>query len=161
MPIRNTLRQPYEDKKRVRVTGPFTVESLSPHRFYSLDEEKPVTERTAQKESGEGQFETMILEHLRKSGVQNTIKGEKLKFDSLETIAGEYIQAAGEYTDADGKSRRVAVSIGPQYGTVGPDIVKEVPRSGTGVGYDILIVFGFAFDPHVSEKPNATANLRY
>ncbi|NLL90710.1 MAG: site-specific DNA-methyltransferase [Dehalococcoidales bacterium] len=152
--------QPYEDNKRVRVTGPFTVESLSPHRFISLDEERPAAERTAQKESSEGQFETMILEHLRKAGVQNTIKGEKLKFDSLETIAGEYIQAAGEYTDADGKSRRVAVSIGPQYGTVSPDMVKEAAKEAVqGVGYDILIVCGFAFDPHVSEEAKRYGKL--
>ncbi len=31
--------QPFEDRKRVRVTGRFTVESLSPHRV--LDEERP------------------------------------------------------------------------------------------------------------------------
>jgi len=152
--------QPYEDNKRVRVTGPFTVESLSPHRFISLDEEKPAAEKTAQKDSSEGQFETMILEHLKKAGVQNTIKGEKLKFDRLETIAGEYIQAAGEYTDADGKSRRVAVSIGPQYGTVGPDMVKEAAKEAVqGVGYDILIVCGFAFDPHVSEEAKRYGKL--
>ena len=50
-----------EDKKGVRVTGPFTVESLSPHRFVSLEEEKPAAEKTAKQESSEGQFEAMIL----------------------------------------------------------------------------------------------------
>jgi len=152
--------QPYEDNKRVRVTGPFTVESLSPHRFISLHEEKPATERTAQKERSEGQFESMILEHLKKAGIQNTIKGEKLKFDRLETFAGEYIQAEGDYTDIDGKTRRVAVSIGPQYGTVGPDMVKEAAKEAVqGVGFHVLIVCGFAFDPHVSEEAKRYGKL--
>ncbi|MBI4187934.1 MAG: site-specific DNA-methyltransferase, partial [Chloroflexi bacterium] len=152
--------QPYEDNKRVRVTGPFTVESLSPHRFVSLDEEKPEAERTARKENGEGEFESMILDNLKKAGVQNTVKGEKLNFDRLEPFAGEYLQAEGDYTDAQGKNRRVAVSIGPQYGTVGPDMVKEAAKEAVqGVGFDILVVCGFSFDPHVSEEAKRYGKL--
>ncbi|MBA7627613.1 hypothetical protein ES703_35080 [subsurface metagenome] len=152
--------QPYEDKKRVRVTGPFTVESLSPHRFISLDEERPATEKSAHQDADSAQFETMILEHLKKAGVQNTVKNERLKFDRLESYASEYIQATGEYTDKDGKTRRVAVCIGPQYGTVGPDLVKEAAKEAVkGVGFDLLIVCGFAFDPHVSEEAKRYGNL--
>jgi adenine-specific DNA-methyltransferase len=152
--------QPYEDNKRVRVTGPFTVESLSPHRFISLEEERPATEKSAHQDSTSGQFETMILDHLKKAGVQNTVKNERLKFDRLESYAGQYLQAAGEYTDKDGKSLRVAVSIGPQYGTVGPDMVKEAAKEAVqGVGYDLLIVCGFAFDPHVSEETKRYGKL--
>ena len=152
--------QPYEDNKRVRVTGPFTVESLSPHRFISLGEERPATEKSAHQDSTSGQFETMILDHLKKAGVQNTVKDERLKFDRLESYAGQYLQATGEYTDKDGKSRRVAVSIGPQYGTVGPDMVKEAAKEAVqGVGYDLLIVCGFAFDPHVSEETKRYGKL--
>jgi adenine-specific DNA-methyltransferase len=152
--------QPYEDKKRVRVTGPFTVESLSPHRFISLDEERPATEKSAHQDADSAQFETMILEHLKKAGVQNTVKNERLKFDRLESYSSEYIQATGEYTDKDGKTRRVAVCIGPQYGTVGPDLVKEAAKEAVkGVGFDLLIVCGFAFDPHVSEEAKRYGNL--
>ena len=152
--------QPYEDKKRVRVTGPFTVESLSPHRFISLDEERPATEKSAHQDADSAQFETMILEHLKKAGVQNTVKNERLKFDRLESYASQYLQATGEYTDKDGKSHRVAVCIGPQYGTVGPDTVKEAAKEAVkGVGFDLLIVCGFAFDPHVSEEAKRYGNL--
>ncbi|MDO9334604.1 MAG: site-specific DNA-methyltransferase [Dehalococcoidales bacterium] len=152
--------QPFEDKKRVRVTGPFTVESLSPHRFIALEEERPATEKTAQQGSDSVQFETMILDNLRKAGVQNTIKNEKIKFDRLESYAGQYVHATGEYTDKDGKTRRVAVSIGPQYGTVGPDTVKEAAKEAVqGIGYDVLIVCGFAFDPHVSEEAKRYGKL--
>jgi adenine-specific DNA-methyltransferase len=94
----------------------------------------------------------MILENLKTAGVQNRVKQERLKFDRLETFAGTCLHAAGEYTE-NGKSKRVAVYIGSQYGTVGPEEVKEAAKEAVqGVGYDLLIVCGFAFDPHVSEE---------
>jgi len=152
--------QPYEDKKRIRVAGPFTVESLSPHRVLSTDEEIPASEKEARKSAGAGQFETMILENLKKAGIQNTIKNERLHFDRLETYAGTWIQAEGEYTEKDGTSRRVAVSIGPEHGTVGPELVKEAAKEAVkGVGFDLLIVCGFAFDPHVSEEAKRYGQL--
>jgi len=105
--------QPYEDNRHIRVTGPLTVESLSPHRVIATGEERPTAEVEAQKEAGVGQFETMILDNLKKAGVQNTIKNERLKFDRLEPYAGEWLHAEGEYTEKDGTTRRVAVCIGP------------------------------------------------
>ncbi len=120
--------QPYEDKNRIRVSGPFTVESLSPDRIVSTDEERPESELTGQKQPGRADFATMILDNLRKAGVQNTFKNERLTFDRLETHAGAWIHATGEFTNGDGKTRRVAVTIGPEYGTVTPQQVKEAAR---------------------------------
>jgi len=111
--------KPYEDNKRIRVSGPFTVESLSPHRVLETDDDRPVAEKNGQRDSAV-QFEQMILDNLRKAGVQNTVKNERLVFTRIELHAGKWIHATGEYADADGKSRRVAVSIGPEHGTVGP-----------------------------------------
>lgn len=151
--------QPYEDSKRVRVSGPFTVESLSPHRVLHAEEERPANELEGAREA-EGDFITRILEYLKKSGVQNTVKQERLTFDRLEPYAGEWVQAAGEYRTADGKTQRVAVTIGPQYGTVGPDLVKEAAKEAVrGVGFDLLIVCGFALDPHVSEETKRYGKL--
>jgi adenine-specific DNA-methyltransferase len=144
--------QPYEDNKRIRVTGPFTVESLSPHRVLAADEERPASEAAGQQATA-GQFTTLIIDNLKKAGVQNTVKKERLKFDQLESYAGVWLHATGDYTDADGKSRRVAVSIGPESGTVGPLQIKEAAKEAVqGVGFDLLIVCGFAFDPHVTEE---------
>ncbi|MEW6263158.1 MAG: DNA methyltransferase [Thermodesulfobacteriota bacterium] len=152
--------QPYEDNKRVRVSGPFTFESLSPHRVLSPDEHLSETETNGRKSAEAVQFETMILDNLKSAGVQNTIKNERLKFDRLETFAGEWIQAKGEYTEKDGAVRRVAVSIGPEHGTVGPRMVKEAAKEAVkGVGFDLLIVCGFAFDPHVSEEAKRYGSL--
>jgi adenine-specific DNA-methyltransferase len=95
----------------------------------------------------------MILENLRTAGVQNTIRNERMKFDTLEVYAGQWINGAGEYTEKDGTVRRVAVCIGPEYGTVGPELVKEAAKEAVkGAGFDVLVVCGFAFDPYVNEE---------
>jgi adenine-specific DNA-methyltransferase len=180
--------QPYEDKKRVRVTGPFTVESLSPHRTISVAEKKARRESFGDGRSlkvfGPDKFGLMIIENLRKAGVQNTKKNERLKFDSIEPYAGEWIHAEGRYTEAlspqpspqsgereesphpsplpegEGVERRAAICIGPEHGTVGPELVKEAAKEAVrGVGFDILIVCGFAFDPHVAEEATRYGKL--
>jgi len=153
--------QPYEDSKRIRVSGPFTVESLSPHRVLSTDEDRPQSEASGEREDNAGQFVNVILDNLRKAGVQNTVKNERLKFDRLDPFAGVYLHAAGEFTGPDGKCLRVAVCIGPQYGTVGPDLVKEAAKEAVqGLGHDVLVVCGFAFDPHVSEEVKRYGRLQ-
>ena len=97
-------------------------------------------------------FETTIIDNLKKAGVQNTKKGERLKFDILEPIGGNWIQAEGKYTDNDGQTKRVAVSIGSEYGTVGSDQIKEAAKKAVqGLGYDLLLICGFSFDPGVFE----------
>ena len=152
--------QPYQDSGRIRVTGPFTVESLSPHRVIALDDERPGAETEAQKEAGVGQFETVILENLKKAGVQNTVKNERLKFDRLDPYAGEWLHLEGEYTEKDGQTRRAAVCIGPEHGTVGPELLKEAAKEAVkGVGFDLLVICGFAFDPHVSEEARRYGRL--
>ena len=140
--------RPYEDNKRVRVCGPFSVESLSPHRVLSTADENQDGTVTEQEGRKQQDFVTMILENLKKAGVQNTCKAQRLTFDRLDPYAGAWLHAAG-----DAKSRRVAVSIGPEHGTVGPQQVKEAAKEAVqGVGFDMLVVCGFAFDPHVAEE---------
>ena len=143
--------QPYEDNKRLRVSGPFTVESLSPHRVLAIEEERPSSEADAQADPGPGQFETMIIENLRKAGVQNTVRNERLEFERLEAYPGLCLQASGEYAEGE-KIRRVAICIGPEHGTVGPDLIKDAAKEALqGIGFDLLLVCGFAFDPHAGE----------
>jgi adenine-specific DNA-methyltransferase len=150
--------QPYEDNKRIRVAGPFTVESLSPHRVLAVEEERPETEAAGQAETAQ-KFVQMIIDNLKTSGVQNTIKKERLKFERLEPFAGQWIQATGEYSE-NGKTRRVAVSIGPEHGTVGKDQIKEAAKEAVqGIGFDLLIICGFAFDPLVNEEAKKYGNL--
>lgn len=153
--------QPYEDNKRIRVTGPFTVESLSPHRILSTDDEYPASESEGVSQASD-QFAVRIIENLKKAGVQNTFKNERLKFEYLEPYAGTYIHAVGEYTENDQEEtvKRVAIHIGPEYGTVGVDDIKEAAKEAVkGLGYDILIVCGFAFEPNVNEESKRYGKL--
>ena len=151
--------QPYVDNKKVRVTGRFTVESLSPHRV--LDEERPpptVAESAASQDVDAPGFVQTILDNLRKAGVHNTFKGEDIRFDRLDLFAGAHIQAEGEFTDASGDSRRVGVCIGPEHGTVGPELVKEAAKEAMrGTGFDLLVVCAFAFDARTGEAAKELA----
>ncbi len=158
--------QPYEENKRVRVTGPFTVESLSPHRTISVEEKRRRAEQGDPKlglkiaSYGPDQFGNMILDNLRTAGVQNTFKKERLRFDSLQPYPGQWIHGEGTYTEGEGSTNRVAVCIGPEHGTVGPQLLKEAAKEAVqGVGFDLLIVCGFAFDPHVSEEAKRYGKL--
>jgi adenine-specific DNA-methyltransferase len=145
--------QPYEDSGRIRVTGPFTVESLAPHRVLQTDDINQDGQVTPNETAHAQDFATMILDNLKKAGLQNTRKGERLKFDSLEPFAGTWIHAKGIYTDAEDATKTVAVSIGPEFGTVGPEWIKEAAKEAVkGVGFDLLIVCGFSFDGYASEE---------
>jgi adenine-specific DNA-methyltransferase len=109
---------------------------------------------------GPDAFATMIMENLQKAGVQNTVKGERLKFDSLDPFAGEWIHAEGRYSEKDGTGKRAAICIGPEHGTVGTLLIKEAAKEAVkGVGFDILLVCGFAFDPSVNEEAKRYGKL--
>ena len=92
--------KPYEDNKRVRVCGPFSVESLSPHRVLSTADENQDGAVSEQEGHKQQDFAAMILDNLKKAGVQNTRKSERLRFDRLDPYAGAWLNAVGEYTDS-------------------------------------------------------------
>ena len=146
--------QPYEDAKRVRVAGSFTVESLSPHRMIAADADAPASVREAAADPVRPDFAATIIENLGKAGVQNTKKDERLRFARLDPLAGDpWIHAEGEYEDGGGTRRRVAVSIGPEHGTVGAEQVERAAKAAIrGLGHDLLVVCGFAFDARADEK---------
>jgi adenine-specific DNA-methyltransferase len=144
--------RPYEDKAIVRVTGPFTVESLSPHRSLSFGELDP-TEQVAVQDPDSPSFEQSILDNLAKAGIQNGRRNERITFASLDASAGVYLQAIGQRaTDTDdAPASRIAVAIGPQYGTVSPAFIKAAAKEAIHAGdVDLLAVLGFAFDPQAT-----------
>jgi adenine-specific DNA-methyltransferase len=137
--------QPYEEKGTVRVCGPFTVESLSPHR-----ELPPAAEgEPAAASPAPGNYLQTILDNLRKAGVKGTTKDQRITFSRLDPFPGEYIQAEGT-TDA---GLGVRVSVGPEFGTVGDKWIKEAAlESIRGSRADLLLVCAFAFDGGVLEQ---------
>ncbi len=140
--------RPYTDPKVVRVAGPFTVESLSPHRVVADGPEDLVNAPAPIEDSG--RFVETILDNLRASGVDNRTRGERLRFETLDPYPGRFLQATGTFREGE-TARRVAVAIGPQYGTVGPDLVREAAIE-TGGWFDVLVVCGFAFDALADES---------
>jgi len=133
----------------VRVAGPFTVESLSPHRVLGVDEDDELIDEVAEGKAGyaPGQsFEQMILDNLKTAGVQQAHKEDKINFFSLAPWPGYYICAEGRYFEGSeerGREKRAAIFIGPEFGTVSrPDLVAAAREAGDA-GFDVLIACAF------------------
>ena len=147
--------KPYEDKKKVRVAGPFTVETLSPHRVLGVDEDDELIDPLRVKEGGvdydAGQsFEKMILENLKTAGVQQAHKEDRIVFTALTGWPGTYICAEGRYMEG-GAEKRAGIFIGPEFGTVSrPDLV-EAAREAGDAGFDVLIACAFNYEAHAGE----------
>jgi adenine-specific DNA-methyltransferase len=142
--------QPLEDKSRVRVAGPFTVESLSPHRSVSFAEADDL--RPGAVDVDQPSFEQSILANLRAAGIQNGRKSERLIFESFDAHPGAYVQAIATQKESGGL---VAIAIGPQYGTVSAAFLKSAAREAVEAGAPLLAVLGFAFDPQLGVETDA------
>ena len=148
--------KPYEDNKTVRVAGPFTVESLSPHRVLGVDENDELIDSIAESKDGYGEersFVQMILENLKTAGVQQAHKEDKVTFTSLTPWPGDLVCAEGRYLEGgdSGKEKRAAIFIGPEFGTVTrPDLVAAAREAGDA-DFDVLITCAFNYDAHSSE----------
>jgi adenine-specific DNA-methyltransferase len=147
--------RPYEDRKHVRVAGPFTVESLSPHRVLGVDEDDDLIDplKEGSPAYGEGQsFVQMILENLKTSGVQQAHKDDRISFSSLTPWPGDLICAEGRYAEeGTGLTRRAGIMIGPEFGTVTrPDLVAAAREAGDAA-FDVLIACAFNYEAHTTE----------
>jgi len=151
--------KPFEDKKTVRVTGPFTVESLSPHRSLafasSIDDanRETISQQDAAEDAASPNFEQSIIDNLAKAGIQNGRRAERITFSSLDSYAGLHVQAVGERNgaDEDAAPARVGIAIGPQYGTVSPGFIKDAAREAIRAeDIDLLCILGFSFDPQAT-----------
>ena len=157
--------KPHEDRGKVRVAGPFTVESISPHRVLGVDENGDVidgiTEAKGEYSTGYD-FGQVILENLRRSGVQQAHKDDRISFISLTPwCGGKLVCAEGRYLEGGngddddeapaGPEKRAGVFIGPEFGTVSrPDLV-EAAREAAECGFDVLIACAFNYEAHTTE----------
>ena len=148
------------------------MELLSPHRVLPAGEDDAALLASIEEETGEPtpprhllrtpdthtDFATVVLDNLRAAGVQNTRKNERLTFATLKPWPGSaIISAEGEYEENNQK-KRAAIVIGPEYGTVGADLVRDAAREARDM-FDTLVICGFAFDPHVGEGTMALGRL--
>jgi adenine-specific DNA-methyltransferase len=150
--------KPYEDKSKVRVAGPFTVESVSPHRVLAVDENDNVIDGWKTSEGPDGanaaqDFASVILANLRAAGVQQAHKDDKINFTSLVPWPGKYICAEGRYLEEreNAPQKRAGIFIGPEFGTVSrPDLVAAA-REAADAGFNLLIACAFNYDAHSAE----------
>ncbi|HVC77579.1 MAG TPA: site-specific DNA-methyltransferase [Candidatus Micrarchaeaceae archaeon] len=145
--------RPKVESAVVRVTGPFTVESLS--ASVTLYSEGRGNATPASVEAGD--YLMAIIENLRTAGVQNSVRSQRLTFDRLDVWPGHFIHAVGEYAE-DGGARRAAITVGPQYGTVDADLVRDAAKEAAGF-FDLLVVCGFTFDAYIADEFKQLGNL--
>jgi adenine-specific DNA-methyltransferase len=148
--------KPYDDKRKVRVAGPFTVESLSPHRVLGVDDrDELIDPRVAESVADYAEkqsFPQMILEDLKTAGVQQAHKEDKITFTALTPWPGDLVCAEGRYIDENtGLEKRAGIFIGPEFGTVTrPDLVAAAREAGDA-GFDVLIACAFNYEAHTTE----------
>jgi len=162
--------KPYEDRKKVRVAGPFTVESLSPHRVLGVDENDELIDRVSDAGTGYGEKQTfpqMILENLKTAGVQQAHKEDRITFTALTPWPGDLVCAEGRFSSVQwpvvsdqkqttshkpqGTECRAAIFIGPEFGTVQRvDLVAAAKEAGDA-DFDVLIACAFNYEAHATE----------
>jgi adenine-specific DNA-methyltransferase len=144
--------KPYPDNSRIRVAGPFTVESLSPHRVMAVDEDDSLIDSIDLAEPGGGwnDFAQMVLENLKISGVQQAHKEDRIAFTALTPWPGNLVCAEGRYMEGD-HERRAAIFLGPEFGTVARADLVEAAREAADARFDVVIACAFNFDAHSAE----------
>jgi adenine-specific DNA-methyltransferase len=142
--------KPYEDKKKVRVAGPFTVESLSPHRSLGVDENDELIDPLAAKNNDGIGFDQMVLENLKTAGVQQAHKEDRISFTALSPWPGNLVCAEGRYMEGDAE-KRAAIFIGPEFGTVQRADLVAAAREAGDAGFDVLIACAFNYEAHTTE----------
>ena len=152
--------KPYPDPSRIRVAGPFTVESLSPHRVLPASEEELIDlldaaegkRSAAAADLAAQDFAAIVIDYLKSEGVRQQAKGDRIIFESLAPWPGNFIGASGTFIEGEnGPERRAAILIGPEYGTVGRQDIVAAAREAVDARFDVLIACAFNFDAHSSE----------
>jgi adenine-specific DNA-methyltransferase len=145
--------KPYEEKKKARVAGPFTVESISPHRVLGVDENDELLDdrkRPGVSIDAKQSFTQMILENLKSAGVQQAHKEDKITFIALAPWPGELVCADGRYMEGD-KEKRAAIFVGPEFGTVQRADLVEAAKEAGDADFDTLIACAFNYEAHATE----------
>ncbi len=147
--------KPYEDKRKVRVAGPFTVESLSPHRVLAVGADDELIDPLASDAldaDAEQTFTQTILENLKVAGVQQAHKDDRIEFTTLAPWPGTLICGEGRYVEHDGEGeKRAAIFVGPEFGTVQRADLVAAAREAGDAGFDVLIACAFNFEAHATE----------
>ncbi|MBV6513134.1 MAG: hypothetical protein FMNOHCHN_02660 [Ignavibacteriaceae bacterium] len=145
--------QPEQDKKKLRVSGPFTVETLQNYEPISpeeLENDRLINEQ-------EGAFEETIKQHLLSAGIKNGRKNEMVIFRSVELLGHSYLHAEGFFMNGTGE-RKAYIHIGPKFGTVSKTAVNEAIKECRLRGdASWLIILGFSFESDIEGGSQTTS----
>lgn len=164
--------QPYVDRKKVRVTGPFTVEAVPAPVVKSPDEileEKPQPANASIARSGETLRQAEWRDELLRTGIRGKA-GQYIRFARLEPLPGcRWLHADGETRPSDEGAAsvrergpaydplRVVVSFGPEHA---PLEQRQVERAWEEAQHlvpkpKMLIFAAFQFDPEAAKDIDA------
>jgi len=149
--------QPEEDKKRIRVSGPFTVETLQ-----SLDVSSPESLNDKQNDYDEyAAFTERIFNNLKANGIRNGVKQQQAVMHSMEHLDEPYLNAKGYYKQEDGTEHCVFFMIGPKFGTVSKHAVNEAVRAFRQHldESNWLVILGFSFEDSIESGENKDYNF--
>lgn len=149
--------QPEEDKKRIRVSGPFSVETLQ-----SLDVSSPESLNDKQNDYDEyATFTDRIFSNLKSNGIRNGIKQQQVIMHAMEHVDEPYLNAKGYFKTADGKESCVYFMIGPKFGTVSKKAVNEAVRAFREhlSESNWLVILGFSFEDIIEAGENQDYNF--
>ena len=149
--------QPEEDKRRIRVSGPFTVETLQ-----SLDVSSPESLNDKQNDYDEyAAFTERIFNNLKANGIRNGVKQQQAVMHSMEHLDEPYLNAKGYYKQEDGTEHCVFFMIGPKFGTVSKHAVNESVRAFRQHldESNWLVILGFSFEDSIESGENKDYNF--
>lgn len=145
--------KPEIENKKLRVSGPFTVETLQGFEPVSPEE---LEEETALAEDS-GAFEETIQQHLVSAGIKNGRKDEQVVFSRVELLSHPYLHAEGFYMNGVGE-KKAYIHIGPKFGTVSKNAVNEAVKECRLRGdAQWLIILGFSFESDIEGTTHTTS----
>ncbi len=127
--------KPDEDNAKVRVSGPFTVESISQYEI--RDSLKEVDENGAS-------FLQVLVENIRRGGLRLQ-DGRKIEIEDLQPLDSSQVHAEGILKEGN-EHKRLAFSFGPKYGPVTVTQVQGALAECRGEQFKVLVVVGFSFE---------------
>ncbi len=140
---KNLYDHPKEDKKKLRVAGPFTVETLQNFNPVAPEEIDDILNQ-------DENFEAKVFEHLKTAGIKTGKKEERATFTRIDTLNSEYLHAEGYYRGDADEEKKAYLHIGPKFGTVSKSYVNAAVKECRSRGdADWLVIMGFSFESDI------------
>jgi adenine-specific DNA-methyltransferase len=162
--------QPLPDSKKVRVSGPFTLEAVPAPAAKSIEEvlegSPPLADLSVSR-SGETLRQGEWRDELLRVGIRGKA-GQYIHFARLEPLPGcRWLHAEGETTEAAARARkdapalnptRIVVSFGPEHALMEQrQVAQAIEEAQTLVPKPKMIVFAaFQFDPEAAKDIDET-----